>query len=68
MNLLALGRAAFLEEIVGWTEEAVRDRYGGGPVRITKRDNEYLLITMDNRVNRLNLWVEAGLVTRAWYG
>ena len=63
-------RAAWLESIIGQTEQVVRDVViqGGGKFRVRSRDGEQYFGTADLNMNRLNVHLENGIVAKANFG
>ena len=63
-------RAAWLESVIGQTEEAVRDVVvqGGGKFRVRSRDGEQYFGTADLNMNRLNVHIENGVIVKATFG
>lgn len=63
-------RKAWLSECIGEIPEEVRLAVedGGGTFRITKRNGHALICTRDHNPNRVNVEVDGGVVTAAYYG
>lgn len=64
---------AVSQEVIGMTEEeAIRTIEGVSSeeviYRVTRRDEESYPMTMDYRINRINLEIDNGLVTKASIG
>jgi hypothetical protein len=59
-----------LDELVGLTEQAAvaKINTAGYLVRVKARDNEPIFGDCSARRNRINLWIEKGLVTKVSFG
>jgi hypothetical protein len=61
---------AALPAFVGLTEQqaAAQAAANGWPFRVAERDGEQLMLTQDYNEERVNVAVQTGKVTRAWFG
>ena len=63
---------ALAEEVIGLTEEKaielIENKSGMIMYRIVKRDGENFPVTMDYRLDRINLEITEGIVTYAYVG
>ena len=61
---------AALQAFVGLSEQqaAAQAAANGWPFRVAERDGEQLLLTQDYNEQRVNVAVQDGKVTRAWFG
>jgi len=61
---------AALQAFVGLTEQqaAAQAAANGWPFRVAERDGEQLMLTQDYNEERVNVAVQSGKVTRAWFG
>lgn len=64
---------AVSQEVIGMTEEQAIQTIEGISIedltyRVTRRDDEFYLVTMDYRLNRINLEIDSGVVTKASIG
>ncbi len=61
---------AALQAFVGLTEQqaVAQAAANGWPFRVAERDGEQLLVTQDYNEERVNVAVQNGKVTRAWFG
>jgi len=61
---------AALTKFVGLTEQqaAAQAAANGWPYRVAERDGEQLMLTQDYNEERVNVAVQNGVVTRAWFG
>jgi hypothetical protein len=59
-----------LQAFVGLTEQqaVAQAAANGWPFRVAERDGEQLLLTQDYNEERINVAVQNGMVTRAWFG
>lgn len=54
-------------EFIGLTLEEAEKKLGK-KARVTREDNESFMVTMDMRADRLNVRLDNGKVTSAYYG
>ena len=61
---------AVVAKFVGLTEQqaAAQAAANGWPYRVAERDGEQLMVTQDFNEERVNVAVQNGVVTRAWFG
>jgi len=61
---------AALQAFVGLSEQqaAAQASANGWPFRVAERDGEQLMLTQDFNEERVNVAVQDGKVTRAWFG
>jgi hypothetical protein len=61
---------AALQAFVGLTEQQAEAQAAanGWPFRVAERDGEQLMVTQDFNEERVNVAVQNGKVTRAWFG
>jgi hypothetical protein len=61
---------AVLQSFVGLTEQQAQAQAAakGWPFRVAERDGEQLMLTQDFNEERVNVAVQSGVVTRAWFG
>jgi len=59
-----------LDELVGLTEQAAVDKIkaAGYKARVKARDTETIRGDCAVHANRINLWIEKDLVTKAFFG
>jgi hypothetical protein len=64
---------AVSQEVIGMTEEQAIQTIEGISseqltARVVRRDDENFAVTMDYRINRINLEIDNGLVTKTFIG